>query len=1751
MDIERTRPSMHSPLRLKGRFQRARSCVMALVAGVCALAGMGLARGAVLLPDSVRPVEKQGAEPARPHKPFISRSTLKAEESAAPMRFEVALKLRNMDELEARITKGEIISPEELAAKYEPLASDYDAVVNWLTSSGMTINRTDAHHIGVFATGRVDQIGKQLGVTFARVMLDGTEYTSAVSEPAVPEAIAPKLIGINGLQPHIRAHRHYVLKQGITDQGPGTAPYFPSQVAQAYQATSLYSNGVEGYGQTIAIMIDTFPYPADLELFWRTVGVPQSISNMAFIQVIPGVMAPPQIEETLDTEWSSSIAPGAHVRVYAFGETFTSADIDAAYAQLLSDVTTQPTLGIHQMSMSYGFGEAYTTNAAVQTADAYFAELTAVGVTCFASSGDDGSTPGPYGTGDTSGPVQVDNPASDPNVTAVGGTQLILNQDNDEVSETVWNDPPGDAASGGGASIYFPRPSWQNKGEVGMITSPYPVPPSTPAISGSNREVPDVCASADPYYGAVLEVYGQEETVGGTSWSSPTWAGFCALMNSARANLGQKPLGMLQPKIYPLLDGSANLSGSTTTFANSSFSKLYPLYFRDITVGNNVTGNSNGLWVSGTGYDLCTGLGAPLVTPLTQFLTNTSQLIGIEDPSAVEHVEPGQNAAFTVTVTGTTATYQWQLMPILSSTWTNLTDGGPYTGSVTPTLTIGQTTTAMSGNQFQCLVTAGTTTITTSPPSVLVVDTPFAITTIAGQDGIPGTYNGPGNGARFNYPSGLALDGSGDVYVADFDNNQIREISTGDSVSVPYGQISANAGAVNGVGNNSSFFDPNDVAIDGTGNVYVADSGNNLVRKINTAGLVTTFSAGTALEAFLRPEGVAVDGSGNVYVADSGNDVIWKVIPTGTAGGGTATLIAGEYGVAGYVNGKASTAEFNDPVSVAVDSFGHIFVADLGNDVIREISGTSAATYTVSTAAGQAHVTGYIDGLETKALFNRPIGLAIDGSNNIYVADSQVPPVNSTDAGNDILRRVTPTGVVSTLAGGVGVDGTDDGTGGQVQFYSLQGLAITGTGPLYIADTYNQVIREGVPSNMPVVVSVISLSGSLAFGNVDVNLTATNTLVISNSGNSVLTVTNISYPGGFSGDWTGAVPAGSSQDVPVTFSPTAAIPYGGNIVVESDATTGTSAIAVSGTGISFSLPPTVLTGGVTGVTGTSAVLKGTVNPEGTTAMVYFNYGLTGTYGSVTAVDNAGSAATDLPFAVEAVGLQPLTTYHYQAVATNAGNTVYGSDETFTTGEFSTNLFGATGNFAVNLSGSLTGMTYMTLLNPVINSQNNVAFAATLTKGYDGVTATDDSGIWADNSSNTLEMIAQTSGSAPGTNGGQYMVLTGPAYNDNEAVAFIGKLELGGTGSVTSSDASGVWSTSSGSLELVARQGSQAPGFPLETTFKTFNSIALPDAGGALFDATVSSGGATGIWAGDTTANLHLISKVGQTIGGKTVSKITFLPPLPYVSGQNRSFAETTGTVAYLATFTDKSTGIVEVNGTNPVLIIASTDAAPGGGDFKGFGNPAVNENGYVAFSATSTSGEGVWADDDTGTLQLVAGEGQTAPGASATFRSAGDPVYSGSEAVAFRGTLKTGGGVTSANSTGIWSNGSGALALVARAGSQAPGCATGVTFKAFTAVALSDQGNAVFAATLNTSSKLGVTSANNSGIWAQTPYGTELIVRTGQSVNGQTVKTLTFLPVLKTIGGESRNISQSTGNLLYQATFTNKTSSIYTVIFPQ
>jgi len=321
------------------------------------------------------------------------------------------------------------------------------------------------------------------------------------------------------------------------------------------------------------------------------------------------------------------------------------------------------------------------------------------------------------------------------------------------------------------------------------------------------------------------------------------------------------------------------------------------------------------------------------------------------------------------------------------------------------------------------------------------------VTTFVGN-ATAGFANGTGQSALFNNPEGVTADAQGNIFVCDSYNSVIREITTVGVVTTFAGN--GTNGYADGPAATAEFYAPKSAAFDTQGNLYVADFGNNVIRKITPAGVVSTFAGnGTAgyldgpntLHAqFNGPAGIAIDAQNNIYIAEINNNLIRKI----TAAGVVST-IAGipTAPSAGYVDNTGALAAFNSPNSLAVDASGNIYVADQGNSAIRKVTPAGVTT----TLAGNP---------TQPTLVNLPAGLTIDKAGNLYIAD---------ESGR--IMEFTTTNTLNLLAGSINVAGFVDGAGTAAQFSKPQGITVDASGNIYVADQNNNCIRKIVISLVP------------------------------------------------------------------------------------------------------------------------------------------------------------------------------------------------------------------------------------------------------------------------------------------------------------------------------------------------------------------------------------------------------------------------------------------------------------------------------------------------------------------------------------------------------------------------------------------------------------------------------------------------------------------------------------------------------------
>jgi sugar lactone lactonase YvrE len=348
-----------------------------------------------------------------------------------------------------------------------------------------------------------------------------------------------------------------------------------------------------------------------------------------------------------------------------------------------------------------------------------------------------------------------------------------------------------------------------------------------------------------------------------------------------------------------------------------------------------------------------------------------------------------------------------------------------------------------SGNLY--LTDTGSDTIRRISPTA-------AVTTVAGSPNLEGSADGTGAAARFSGPGALAIDSSGVLYVADSANATIRRISSSATVTTLAGTSAPQGLWADGPARSARFFCPWGVVLDASGNAYLTDQLNHVIRKVSASGTVTTVAGTPGIEGsqdgpaasatFSQPEGLALASNGDLYVADSGNHVIRRI-----SASGTVTTVAGLAGSTGSTDGAGAAARFNAPAGLAFDASGRLFVADSLNATIRIVD----SSFSVSTFTGQPGTAGFRDGPSTAALLSMPQGIAFDREGNLLVADG----------GNSAIRRVSSSGWVTTLAGGG--SGQLDGLGTQARFYFPQGVAVDAEGFVYVGDTYDDLVRRISP----------------------------------------------------------------------------------------------------------------------------------------------------------------------------------------------------------------------------------------------------------------------------------------------------------------------------------------------------------------------------------------------------------------------------------------------------------------------------------------------------------------------------------------------------------------------------------------------------------------------------------------------------------------------------------------------------------------
>jgi kumamolisin len=460
--------------------------------------------------------------------------------------FAVALKLRNQADLDSFLTKvsdpasplyHHFLTPAQFEAKYSPTAGDVAAVRDFLTTHGLRVTNVSGNRDVVDASGSVAAVSKAFDTAFGEYKQNGRTFYANESAPQVPAGIAGVVQGVVGLDNH--AVRHTTAVPEARKRAP--SGFNPTQLHNAYETTSLG----DGSGQSVALWEFDGYQKSNVSQYDSYFGLGSSAPTTVSVDGANYDSSPGdgQGEVELDIEIVQAMAKAVSTYVYEAPNS-DQGQIDMA-AKIASDDKVSVT------SISWGLCETDSSSATTTGTDNALAQGVAEGITFYAASGDSGSDD----CGD--GSQAVDYPASDPNVSGVGGTSLTLSGTS-RSSETAWS------GSGGGVSTVFSAPSWQQG-------------------SNGKRTVPDVSADANPSTGYAIYSAGSWVEYGGTSCAAPMWAGFTALHDAAAG----KGSGNINPALYQIAGGSG-----------------YSSAFHDITSG------SNGAFRAGTGYDEVTGLGS-------------------------------------------------------------------------------------------------------------------------------------------------------------------------------------------------------------------------------------------------------------------------------------------------------------------------------------------------------------------------------------------------------------------------------------------------------------------------------------------------------------------------------------------------------------------------------------------------------------------------------------------------------------------------------------------------------------------------------------------------------------------------------------------------------------------------------------------------------------------------------------------------------------------------------------------------------------------------------------------------------------------------------------------------------------------------------------------------------------------------------------------------------------------------------------
>jgi subtilase family serine protease len=493
----------------------------------------------------------------------------------------LSLNLRNQSQLDTFIAGlynpsspnyKQFLTPEQFTAQFGPTASDVQKVTDFANANGLKVESVSSNNTLVSVSGTASQIENTFGTTLNNYTnAKGQTYFANATQPSVPAEISGVINAVSGLDNEAKFHTNAKPQAPFVAGKPnnvspkvGSGPtggYTPTELRGAYDAAALNSSGITGSGQNVALVEFDGYVQTNITTYYNQYGLSSPTPTKVLVDSYNGAAGQGQGEVELDIEVINAMAPAAHVYVYEAPNS-DQGELDM-YQKIANDNTSKA------VSISWGECETSANSATMSSLHNILSQMATQGQSVYAAAGDSGA----YDCGTTA--LAVDNPANDPYVTGVGGTNLTLSGSS-YGSEKVWANSSNKSGGGGGLSTVYAKPSWQ----TGTGT--------TNSYSNGKRQVPDVSADADPATGYSIYSAGSWVVYGGTSCAAPLWAGITALNNQYAANNGKGNLGQANPTLYSMFNTSQ-------TYAP----------YHDITSGTNL------YYPATAGYDQATGIGTP------------------------------------------------------------------------------------------------------------------------------------------------------------------------------------------------------------------------------------------------------------------------------------------------------------------------------------------------------------------------------------------------------------------------------------------------------------------------------------------------------------------------------------------------------------------------------------------------------------------------------------------------------------------------------------------------------------------------------------------------------------------------------------------------------------------------------------------------------------------------------------------------------------------------------------------------------------------------------------------------------------------------------------------------------------------------------------------------------------------------------------------------------------------------------------